>query len=88
MILNCAKKYMDVPARLDNMYYIRYPIMHITTLRGKTTTGSLFLYHDIYTTKCRAGFFPMIPIMTSICEKFWRGSAYILYGYVQGLNSP
>jgi len=28
------------------------------TLTGNTTTGSLFLYHDIYTPKCRAGAFP------------------------------
>jgi len=60
MILNCSKKYIHgyVPARLANMYCIRYLNMHITTLTGKTTTGSLLLYHDIYTLKCRAGSFP------------------------------
>jgi len=77
VLFHNLKSYL--PVRLDNMYCIRYPNMHITTLTGKTTTGSLFLYHDIYTLKCRAarGAF-LCDIMNLICERFWRGPVFTL----------
>jgi len=67
--------YMDVPARLDNMYCIRYTNMHITTLTGNQGHFSCITTF-IRQSAARGPF--LCDIMTFICERFWRGPVFTI----------